>query len=86
VIPGEVCLTLDWRNVPAESPADIVAQIGALFEPGSSATVEVTPQKFSAYTGLERILPSVFPPFLLAENHPFLSVAHTTLVEVLGPG
>jgi succinyl-diaminopimelate desuccinylase len=93
VTPGEVCLTLDWRNVPAESPEAIVAQIRALLdsclssddlEGNSLAMVEVTKTELTTYTGLEKTIPAIFPSYLLAEDDPFLRAAHATLVDVLG--
>jgi acetylornithine deacetylase/succinyl-diaminopimelate desuccinylase-like protein len=89
VIPGEVCLTLDWRNVPGESPEKIVAKIQALLDESllksdSQATVAITAKEFTTYTGLDKVFPSVFPPFLLAVDDPFIQAARTTLIDVLG--
>jgi succinyl-diaminopimelate desuccinylase len=92
VIPGEVYLTLDWRNVPAESPEMIVARIQDLLDTLASAetandyqaTVEIRRIKFITYTGLEKIFPSIFPSYLLVEDDPFLRAARATLVNVLG--
>ena len=92
VVPGEVYLTLDWRNVPAESPEMIVARIQDLLDTLASAetendyqaTVEITRTKFITYTGLEKIFPSIFPSYLLVEDDPFLRAAQATLVSVLG--
>jgi succinyl-diaminopimelate desuccinylase len=92
VVPGEVYLTLDWRNVPAESPEMIVARIQDLLDTLASdetendyqATAEIMRTKFITYTGLEKIFPSIFPSYLLVEDDPFLRAAQATLVNVLG--
>jgi succinyl-diaminopimelate desuccinylase len=92
VVPGEVYLTLDWRNVPAESPEIIVAKIRDLLdtlardetENDYQATVEITCPKFITYTGLEKLFPLIFPSYLLTEDDPFLRAAQATLVNVLG--
>jgi succinyl-diaminopimelate desuccinylase len=92
VIPGKVYLTLDWRNVPAESPEMIVARIQDLLDTLASAetandyqaTAEIMRPKFITYTGLEKIFPSIFPSYLLVEDDPFLRAAQAMLVNVLG--
>jgi acetylornithine deacetylase/succinyl-diaminopimelate desuccinylase-like protein len=89
VVPGYVHLTLDWRNIPQESPAEIVQKLQALLDTtlaGSevTATVGVVTSKLTTYTGMTQDFPSVFPSFLLPEAHPLVQAAHRTLVEVLG--
>jgi len=91
VSPSEVYITLDWRNVAHESPAEIVAKVqtladSCLAETGSQAQVHVavTEREFTTYTN-QKVRPSaVFPSFLLAEDSPILSAAHTTLMQLLG--
>jgi putative selenium metabolism hydrolase len=87
VIPGEVKLTLDWRNVPAELPEAIVSKVQGLLDslPGDNqAVADVSTTRLTTYTGIEEDFPAVFPSFLLAENDPVVQTAHTTLVDVLG--
>ena len=93
VTPGEVKLTLDWRNVPSESPEEIVAKLQALLDESlareqlgdaSRATVQVTAEEFTTYTGMTKTFPSVFPAFILSEADPFVKAARTTLTNVLG--
>jgi len=87
VIPGEVKLTLDWRNVPAESPEAIVDKVKNLLDSLSGdnqANVEISTTRLTTYTGIEENFPAVFPSFLLAEDDPIVQAAHTTLVDVLG--
>jgi putative selenium metabolism hydrolase len=92
VTPGQVYLTLDWRNVPTETPEEIVAKIQRLLDTclaaealaGIQAVVEVKTQEFITYTGMTRLMPAIFPSFLLAEDDRFVRAARSTLVEALG--
>jgi putative selenium metabolism hydrolase len=89
VVPGHVYLTLDWRNIPQETPAEVVQKLQSLLDAtlaGSdlTATVAVTTTKLTTYTGLSVDFPSIFPSFLLPEAHPLVQAAHQSLVEVLG--
>ena len=90
VIPGEIQLTLDWRNVPAESPEMIVAKVNTLLkECGLQSTLkdaaaEVATIDFTTYTGLVRNMPMIFPSFLLAQDDPLVYTAQATLVQTLG--
>jgi putative selenium metabolism hydrolase len=90
VIPGEVNLILDWRNVPAETPEAIVSKVRNLLadcladDDVERATVEITHITSTTYTGLEKTFPSIFPSFLLTEDNPFLQAAHAVLVNALG--
>lgn len=92
VTPGEVYLTLDWRNVPGESTPEIVAKIQSLLDnclATSSlrdirATVEVATHQLITYTGMAETFPSIFPSFLLPEDHLLLQTARYTLSEALG--
>jgi succinyl-diaminopimelate desuccinylase len=90
VIPSQVYLTLDWRNVPSETPAEIVAKVQAILdscleaEPKLQATLTIPSTQLTTYTGVSQLLPSVFPSFILPEDHRLIQAAHTTLNEVLG--
>lgn len=91
VIPSEVYLTLDYRNVPAESQEGIVAQVQSLLDAclaeeglrDIQARVEVVATELITYTGMSKLFPSVFPSFLLPKNNPIIQAAHTTLKDVL---
>lgn len=88
VIPGQVYLTLDWRNVPGESPEEIVTKIqelldACLAEGSSKATVTVTTDEFITYTGKVDVLSSIFPSYILAADDPFVKAAHAALINVL---
>lgn len=87
VIPGQVKLILDWRNVPAESPEAIVQKVQSLLDnlpAGHQAGVAVVTTRLTTYTGLAQDFPAVFPPFLLAVDTPVVQTAYAALVDVLG--
>jgi acetylornithine deacetylase/succinyl-diaminopimelate desuccinylase-like protein len=90
VIPGRVYLTLDWRNTPGESLAEIVAKLKNLLdrslagESGYQGQVSVTSKELTTYTGVSELWPSIFPPYILSENDKFVRAAHTALVNALG--
>jgi putative selenium metabolism hydrolase len=92
VIPSEVYLTLDWRNVPSESPAEIVAKIQTLLDTSLAAgglldvqaRVEIATTELTTYTGMVKTSSAVFPSFILPEDNRLFQAARTTLVEVLG--
>lgn len=92
VIPGKVILSLDWRNVPTESPEAIVTKLQQLVDTAlkttknetGSALVEIVTTEFVTYTGLRKILPSIFPSFILAEDNPFIEASLAALTAVLG--
>jgi len=83
VVPGEVRLTLDWRNVPHESPEAIVAKLNELLG-DSQAQIKIVAKEYTAYTGFSKIFPSVFPAFILRQDDPLLQAAHAALVDTLG--
>ena len=88
VIPGQVYLTLDWRNIALEKPADIVAKVEALVHSikglEQNVDVVVKTQDFTTYTGVTQAIPAIFPSYLLPENNRFVQAAHRALVDALG--
>jgi acetylornithine deacetylase/succinyl-diaminopimelate desuccinylase-like protein len=88
VTPGEVHLTLDWRNVPGETPEQIVEQTNRLLSESLSSGVEgevhVVTERLTSYTGHSEDFPSIFPSFGLSSEHPLARVAHRVLGEALG--
>ncbi len=92
VIPGEVYLTLDWRNVPAEPVEEIVARMQSLLNAcliseglgDIQARVEVATTDLTTYTGMAKTFPTIFPSFLLPEDNIFIQAARSTLTNVLG--
>lgn len=83
VIPGEIWLTLDWRNIPDETEADILQQLQPLLEesliPGTSGTVTVPTFPGTCYTGLTMEIPAGMAPFITREKDP----AMISAIEVL---
>ncbi len=93
VIPGTVHLTLDWRNVPTEPPEAIVAKANQVLQTclkdsaaaaNVQASIAVTRKEFVTYTGMVHDFPSIFPSFLLPQDHPMLQAAQRALIEALG--
>ncbi len=88
VIPGRCTLHLDRRYVPAESPADIVAQVQALLDdcliPGSTGQVHIVRRSWQTYTGQVEELPALSPPFLRATDDPWITGSRAILAEALG--
>ncbi len=88
VTPAALHLVLDWRNIPGERPAEIVARLEALLarslEPGCRGQVEIATRALTAYTGLTMTYPDTFPSFTTPADHPWLLAARTVLAEVLG--
>jgi acetylornithine deacetylase/succinyl-diaminopimelate desuccinylase-like protein len=92
VTPGEVRLTLDWRNMPGESPDEIVAKTQTLLD-GSLKTdkltydnqgmAKISAKEFTTYTGMKKLFSSVFPSFILAEDNPLVQTAQATLAHLL---
>lgn len=89
VSPSEVYLTLDWRNVSRETPAEIVAKVKnvvdmCLAETASpaQATVTIPPTEFTTYTGLYDTLPTITPSFLIDANDPLTQAAQTALTTL----
>lgn len=87
VTPGELRLTLDWRNTPTESPAEIVEKVDAILQKslhdGASGTVSLATRPFTTCTGITIEQSAVFPSFELAANHPLVQTAQQTLSAAL---
>jgi len=87
VIPGEAHLTLDWRNVPEETPEQILERLGPLLAEslplGAEGQVSVTHDRFTAYTGHVEDFDRIFPSFVLSPDHPLLRSAQHVLSQAL---
>ena len=91
VVPGEVWLTCDWRNVPGESGEDarealqvvadraLAASREALGVPEGAGVptldVLITPVSRSSFTGLTIDYPADNPAYIVASDHPSLLAA-----------
>jgi putative selenium metabolism hydrolase len=55
VTPGQLTLTLDWRNIPSESPDAILAKLNSLLQtclpPQASGEARLASHHFTTYTG-----------------------------------
>jgi putative selenium metabolism hydrolase len=88
ITPGSVQAVLDWRNVPGEAPAAIVATLEALLaerlEAGCKGEIEVSSRELETYTGYRMRYPDVFPSFTTPAGHPWLAQAQAALAVALG--
>ena len=87
VTPGELRLTLDWRNIPSEQPAQVTAKLQRLLddcaEPGVRSTVEVARTSLRTYTGVSEIQQIVHPGYYLPETDSFVAAARSILASAL---
>ncbi|MBN1658605.1 MAG: M20/M25/M40 family metallo-hydrolase [Anaerolineae bacterium] len=87
ITPSALHLVLDWRNVPGESTADIVAKLERLLAdsltPGCEGTVEMTTRALETYTGYCKSYPDEFPSFTTPVEHPWLQSAQAALAVAL---
>ncbi|HMA35608.1 MAG TPA: M20/M25/M40 family metallo-hydrolase [Chloroflexia bacterium] len=88
VTPAEVTQHLDWRNVPADTPAAILARVQALVDrsllEGITARVEPLPRVLTSYTGVSAAIGAISAPFGLAADHPLVAGAQQVLTAALG--
>ena len=87
VIPSEVTVYLDWRNVPAETPELALAMLRDLTEPagdGSTAQISVTKQPRRCYTGVTHDFASIFPPFATEPTSPLAVAAEKVIATSTG--
>lgn len=88
VIPSRARLSIDWRNVPAESPDDVLSLLRRLLQEslpeGATGDVRVEIEGLTTYTGVNDPLPSIFPSFVLEEDDPLVYTARETLETLLG--
>lgn len=87
VIPAEVALTLDWRNVPGESPDAVAERVRDLARraAGGDVRVEVrTPvRELVSWTGLRREVPRVSLGFAVSPDEPWLDRCRSLLARAL---
>ncbi len=88
VTPSALHLVLDWRHIPGERPAEIVAGLEALLarslEPGCQGRIEVATKELTSYTGFSLAYPDLFPSFTTPADDPWLIEAQAALTEALG--
>lgn len=87
VVPSEAWLTLDWRNVPEESEADILAKLqtilDASLQPGTTASIAIPRTTMTCYTGYEMEIPANAPAFVTRADNPVLIAAREVLEEAM---
>ena len=89
VVPSEVRLHLDWRNIPGETSDDVLAQLQPLLDAclaeveGSQGELLLRIHDLCTYTGQTEGFPSVFPSFGLAADDPLVIRGHQVLVDAL---
>ena len=88
VVPGEVWMTLDWRNVPGESEHDVLAKLQPLVDEslieGATATLSIPSQKRVCYTGFTMDVAACNDPFITRDTDPAITSASSILVNALG--
>lgn len=88
ITPAALRLSLDWRNIPAETLDEILARLETLLtstlEPGCQGHIEVSSRELISYTGLRLTYPDVFASFTTPPAHPWLMQSQAALVHALG--
>ncbi len=89
VLPGEARLHLDWRNIPGETPDDVLAQLRPLLDAclteveGSQGKLLLHTRDLCTYTGQAENFPAVFPSFALGADHPLVRKGQRVLTAAL---
>jgi putative selenium metabolism hydrolase len=88
VTPASLHLALDWRNIPGESPDQILKKleqaISASLEPGCMGRIELVVKHLTSYTGFEMSYADIFPSFTTPADDPWLQQAGDALSAALG--
>ena len=88
VTPSALEVVLDWRNIPGESPEDIVAKLDAelarSLEPGCQGRIQIATKELVSHTGFCMTYPANSPSFTTSTGHPWLARVHDLLCTVLG--
>jgi putative selenium metabolism hydrolase len=78
VVPGQLSLHLDWRNLPGETMDDVVRQLRPLLDAslaeveGSQGEIVVRGRDLRTWTGEQVSMPAAFPSFCLEADHPMV--------------
>ncbi|HVS65481.1 MAG TPA: M20/M25/M40 family metallo-hydrolase [Thermoanaerobaculia bacterium] len=85
VVPGEVWLTCDWRNVPGEEPERARESLERLAlkvaEPGVAVEVTIPTQPLVSWTGRTVEISAAHPAYLLGAEHPAVVAASALAAE-----
>ena len=89
VVPGQVRLHLDWRNIPGETADDVLAQLQPLLDAslaeveGSQGELLLHTRDLRTYTGQREIFPAVTPSYGLAADDPVVQRGQRVLAHAL---
>jgi succinyl-diaminopimelate desuccinylase len=87
VTPGELWLTLDWRNVPGETAEDAQAKVNELLAasltPGASGEVLLREEERVSFTGYSQRCHADMPAFILPAEHDAVQSAQQILSRTL---
>jgi succinyl-diaminopimelate desuccinylase len=87
VTPGELWLTLDWRNVPGETAEDAQAKLSELLTasltPGASGEVLLRLEERVSFTGYAQTCHADMPAFILPADHGAVQSARQVLSRAL---
>ena len=88
VIPDRVRLALDWRNVPSESAAEVVATVQTLLDRSLtdrvSARIVRNEETLRTYTGVEERRTGESLAYEVPVDHPLVLAAQRTLADLYG--
>ncbi len=88
ITPSSLQLVLDWRNIPGETPEEVVATLEGVLarslEPGCRGRIEVATKDLVSFSGWRMTYPDTFPSFTTAADHPWLGEARSVLATALG--
>lgn len=83
VVPGGAELIVDYRNVPGDEPADVVARLRAL-SADARIDIHIPLEHGESENGkVKASYERVAPPYLLAADHPAAAVARRVLQPLL---
>lgn len=87
VTPSDLRLVLDWRNIPGENVAEIVAKlhesVQQSLESGCHGKIAVGMKELTTYTGTRMSYPDEFPSFTTPGDDPWLSALQAALACAL---
>jgi acetylornithine deacetylase/succinyl-diaminopimelate desuccinylase-like protein len=90
VIPSEVWLTCDWRNVAGETSEEIRGALQKVADEslieGAKAEIEIPVTERKSYTGYQAGVPADFPSFITPADHPAVASAQKVLHDAIGLG
>jgi succinyl-diaminopimelate desuccinylase len=89
VLPGEARLHLDWRNVPGETPEDVLTQLQPVLDAclaeveGSRGELLLHTHDLRTYTGWTETFTAIFPSFSLTADDPLVQKGRRVLAHAV---